>query len=394
MQSQLFALVILTSLFQVKKRRQAGSRALGARAPSSHVGVRVGANAEVRKISIAMPAPRRPGRGGRGATASTTIPTYAVQSQYGGGGAGELRPLAVRRRSDPRASTGGIWMRSYRRRSRRTSREHKLTDSQRAKLRLAGKGTSSDSSIESRRVGLTSRLPGRVSGPVMRPCSASSLSRRSTRKAPSATARCSPRRSGGSPTTKKAAVSGRSRLRVVWAAPTDTSFSRWAKPTLRGAAEVAIGWAPPSVSSSRRWAPPTRIGARVPDPARFPDREVSSRTVGHAVHRMAAHAGTRSGTETFGRLGGRGQETRAAQPRPRADPRPARSRVPRPPTQAFRGGRSPPYVAPRKSLCRVCPLYSGFSITMSPSSMVSPAPATNNLRIFRPPGSVPGSSCR
>ena len=30
---------------------------------------------------------------------------------------------------------------------------------------------------------------------------------------------------------------------------------------------------------------------------------------------------------------------------------------------------------------------SGFSITMSPSSMVSPGPATNTLRVFRPSGS-------
>jgi hypothetical protein len=83
---------------------------------------------------------------------------------------------------------------------------YNLTTPQRAKLRLAGRGDIKRffDQVEERRV--SSSLSGRVTGPVVRRCFDWPRSRGSIGKAPSATARSSPRRSIGSNDDRKAGM--------------------------------------------------------------------------------------------------------------------------------------------------------------------------------------------
>ena len=179
MQGQLFALVVLTSSFQVKKEW----RPVAAPSPPSraiNIGVRAGRNGQVRKISIVMPAPPAPVEEEEEEEQPPPPPmvpfnldTAVVQSEnFDRWLFDDVRSESEHRRHLDEILQGKVEI---------ACRKHKLTGSQRAKLRLAGTGDIKRffDRVRSER---SSRLPGKVSGPVMRPCFASSRSRRFTRK--------------------------------------------------------------------------------------------------------------------------------------------------------------------------------------------------------------------
>ena len=134
------------------------------------------------------------------------------------------------------------------------AREHMLTDAERAKLRLAGKGDIKRFSIRSRSGGVPSRRSGRAGGPDSRPCVASTRSCRPTRKARSATARSSQ----DAPSDQR-----RPEDRPL---ARDGVTGRPCRIELRPAAGDHVGWFGPS---ARRFRAEPRH-ARVPAPCRRP----------------------------------------------------------------------------------------------------------------------------
>jgi hypothetical protein len=150
MQSQLLALLIVTFLAQVKNE----ARPIPAPAPRSrviHVGVRVGGNAESRTISIVMPAPP--------ALADDDDEQKPVQPVM----RFNLNTAVVERENFDRwlfadgRSESAHWRDLediLQTKVDVVGQEHKLTDPQRAKLRLAGRGDIKRffDQVESRRI--------------------------------------------------------------------------------------------------------------------------------------------------------------------------------------------------------------------------------------------------
>lgn len=137
MQSQLLALVILTTLFQVKKREWKPAPEPPPGTTVVHVGVRVEGNVELRKISIVMTAPPAPVVEGDEERPAQPVMRFNLNTVV-------VEPENFDRWlfADER-SESEHWRHLdeiLQAKVELACREHKLTDPQRAKLRLAGTG--------------------------------------------------------------------------------------------------------------------------------------------------------------------------------------------------------------------------------------------------------------